>query len=105
MHMFSAPSAGSQSEINKEERAVLERNFLAFGNGPRTCLGKNISLMEMSKVVPQIVRMYDLDIMPDEQGRKYMGKTRWFAKPEFKAVIRRRVQTIGIDRPLYQGAE
>lgn len=75
--------------VNKEERAVLERNFLAFGNGPRTCLGKNISLMEMSKAVPQIVRKYDLDIVPDEQGRKYTWKTRWFAKPELKAVIRR----------------
>ena len=77
---------------NKEERAVLERNFLAFGNGPRTCLGKNISLMEMSKVVPQIVRKYDWDVVPDEQGKKYTWKTWWFAKPELKAVIRRRVQ-------------
>jgi cytochrome P450 len=78
--------------VNKEERRVLESNFLAFGNGPRTCLGKNISMMEMSKVVPQIVRKYDLDIVPDEQGRKYTWKTRWFAKPELKAVIRRKMQ-------------
>lgn len=46
-------------------------------------------MMEMSKAVPQIVRKYDLDIVPDEQGRKYTWKTRWFAKPELKAVIRR----------------
>jgi cytochrome P450 len=77
---------------NKEERAVLDRNFLAFGAGPRTCLGKNISLMEMSKVVPQIVRKYEFEILPDEHGEKYTWKTRWFAKPRLNALVRRRVQ-------------
>lgn len=77
---------------NKEERSVLDRNFLAFGNGPRTCIGKNISLLEMSKVVPQIVRKYDFDIVPDEEGQKFSSRTRWFAKPNFKAVVRSRVR-------------
>ncbi|KAF3000205.1 hypothetical protein E8E13_006940 [Curvularia kusanoi] len=77
---------------SKEERAVLDRNFLAFGNGPRTCIGKNISLMEMSKVIPQIVRKYDFEIVPDGEGRRYSWTTRWFAKPNFKAVVSRRVQ-------------
>ncbi|KAF2182081.1 hypothetical protein K469DRAFT_588037, partial [Zopfia rhizophila CBS 207.26] len=30
-----------------------------FGHGFRTCLGKDISLMEISKVVPHILRKYD----------------------------------------------
>lgn len=77
---------------NKEERANLDRNFLAFGNGPRTCLGKNISLLEMSKAIPQIVRKYDFELLPNEKGEKYTWKTRWFAKQTFKAVVRRRVQ-------------
>jgi hypothetical protein len=35
-----------------EMRAKLDRNFLAFGASPRTFIGKNISMLEMSKVVP-----------------------------------------------------
>ncbi|KAF9696259.1 hypothetical protein EKO04_005773 [Ascochyta lentis] len=76
---------------NREERSVLDRNFLAFGSGPRTCIGKNISLLEMSKVVPQIVRKYDFEAVPNEVGEKYSWKTRWFSKPDFKAVVKRRV--------------
>ncbi|KAH6611813.1 pisatin demethylase [Boeremia exigua] len=75
---------------NKEERAVLDRNFLAFGAGPRTCIGKNISLLEMSKVIPQIVRKYDFQILSNAEGERYTWKTRWFAKPSFNAVVRRR---------------
>lgn len=33
-----------------------------FGVGSRTCLGKNISLMEMSKLIPQIVRDFDFQL-------------------------------------------
>lgn len=76
---------------NKEERAVLDRNFLAFGNGPRTCIGKNISLLEMSKVIPQIVRKYDFELVPNEKGERFSWSTKWFAKPDLKAVVKRRV--------------
>ncbi|KAL6157789.1 hypothetical protein ACJQWK_08105 [Exserohilum turcicum] len=75
---------------NKEERAVLDRNLLSFGNGARTCIGKNISLMEMSKVIAHIVQKYDFDLQPNDQGQKFSWKTRWFAKPIVHAVVKRR---------------
>ncbi|KAJ8106217.1 hypothetical protein OPT61_g9684 [Boeremia exigua] len=77
------------------ERAQLERNFLAFGAGPRTCLGRNISLMEMSKVLPQIVRAFDFELVPDAEGSGFSWTTRWFAKPRLRAVVRRRVVKAG----------
>ncbi|KAL1970557.1 hypothetical protein VTN77DRAFT_4201 [Rasamsonia byssochlamydoides] len=40
----------------------MERNFLAFGSGARTCLGKNISLLEMSKLIPQLLRDYHIEL-------------------------------------------
>jgi cytochrome P450 len=36
-----------------EKRAAMDRNFLAFGAAPRMCIGKNISLLEMYKVIPK----------------------------------------------------
>jgi hypothetical protein len=36
------------------------------------------------------VQKYDFDILANEKGEKYTWKTRWFAKPSFKAVVRRR---------------
>ena len=32
--------------------AEMDRYFLAFGLGSRTCLGKNLSMLEMSKLIP-----------------------------------------------------
>jgi cytochrome P450 len=74
---------------NIEERALLNRNFLAFGGGPRTCIGKNISFLEMFKVIPQIVRKFDFEIIPDkETGQLYTWETRWFAKPSFRCLVK-----------------
>lgn len=33
-----------------------------FGAGSRTCLGKNISIIEMSKLVPQILRHFTVEL-------------------------------------------
>jgi hypothetical protein len=46
----------------------------------------------MSKVIPQIVRKYDFEILPDTNGEKYTWRTRWFAKPSFNAIVRRRAR-------------
>ncbi|TPR06625.1 Cytochrome P450 family protein [Aspergillus niger] len=39
----------------KAEKALMERSYMPFGMGSRTCIGKNISL-EMNKLIPLVVR-------------------------------------------------
>lgn len=74
-----------------EERTNLERHFLAFGTGPRTCLGKNISLLEMSKVVPQVVRRFDFELLVDRKtGKGYTWNTAWFTPQNFLCSVRAR---------------
>ena len=34
--------------------------LLQFGHGARSCIGKNIALLEITKLVPQILRHYDV---------------------------------------------
>ncbi|KAI1611809.1 cytochrome P450 oxidoreductase [Exophiala viscosa] len=48
---------------SEEATKRMDRYFLEFGTGSRTCLGKNISLMEMSKLVPEIFRIFDFDLV------------------------------------------
>jgi cytochrome P450 len=79
-----------------EKRAAMDRNFLAFGAGSRTCIGKNISLMEMYKVIPQIVRKFDFEILADGRptgGAGYKWKTLWFVKPELNCVVKERASS------------
>lgn len=75
-----------------EDRATMDRNMITFGSGPRTCIGKNISLMEMYKVIPQIVREFDFDVVPDEKtGKPWTNDTAWFSWQTLKCRVRQRV--------------
>lgn len=56
----------------------MEHSWIPFGAGTRTCIGKNISILEMTKLIPHLVRRYDFELLRDEL--KY--KNRWFVKQE-----------------------
>ncbi|KAN0112173.1 cytochrome P450 [Hyaloscypha variabilis] len=45
---------------------VMARNMYQFGAGSHVCIGKNISLLEMTKLIPQLLRTYDIKLVdPD----------------------------------------
>ncbi|RFU32253.1 hypothetical protein B7463_g4057, partial [Scytalidium lignicola] len=50
-------------EADKEKLKVMERTSLAFGAGTHVCIGKHISLMEMSKVLSQLFREFDIELV------------------------------------------
>ncbi|RAL09965.1 cytochrome P450 [Aspergillus homomorphus CBS 101889] len=70
----------------KEKQEAMEQSFTSFGKGSRTCIGKNISLLEINKLVPIILRDYDLEFAvrrePTQPGMQLPGRNRWFVKPE-----------------------
>lgn len=57
--------------------------------GSRTCVGKNISLLEMSKLVPQLIRDFDIELEhPSEELQKV---NTWFVKQgKFGCKIKRK---------------
>lgn len=57
---------------------MMEASFLAFGAGARTCLGKNVSLLEMSKLVPQMLRKYTVDLA--DPAREWELHDYWFVQ-------------------------
>ena len=56
----------------------MEQYYLAFGAGARTCVGRHISHLEMVKLIPEIIKRYDIEGLKDELARC----NRWFVKPE-----------------------
>ncbi|KAK3716215.1 hypothetical protein LTR37_006660 [Vermiconidia calcicola] len=46
----------------KEDNGDMHRFFFAFGSGARMCLGRNISWMEMSKLIPTLFMHYNLEL-------------------------------------------
>ncbi|KAL4746079.1 hypothetical protein BDW72DRAFT_185667 [Aspergillus terricola var. indicus] len=58
----------------------MEQSFFAFGAGSRTCVGKNISLIEMHKIIPQLLR--DFTFRLHRPGEEWKTKNAWFVQQE-----------------------
>ena len=55
---------GESEEGFKVRMQGMQRATLTFGAGPRTCIGKNISLLEIYKLVPSLLLAYDVSSFP-----------------------------------------
>ncbi|KAH7063540.1 pisatin demethylase [Macrophomina phaseolina] len=64
---------------------------LQFGHGSRTCIGKHISLLEITKVIPQMVRKFDFEFAEDYKDG-WTTETRWFCKQKYECHIKPRAQ-------------
>lgn len=49
-------------EVSEAKRTEMSNALFSFGLGARACIGKNISLLEMYKLVPTILRQYDVSL-------------------------------------------
>lgn len=47
-------------DADKESRKEMEGNMFQFGMGARTCIGKNIGLLEVYKIVPSFLRRFEV---------------------------------------------
>lgn len=93
--VFGADSGNWRPERWLEDNgssANMEHYFLAFGMGSRTCIGKNLSLLEMSKLIPQVLRTFDFILDEELSQTEWKTKSRWFVKPQnfFVKVVRRK---------------
>ncbi|KAJ4186578.1 hypothetical protein NW755_007875 [Fusarium falciforme] len=66
------PTTTPEQQLNR-----MERYFIPFGAGTRTYIGKNISTMEITKLIPELVKRYDFELCSEEL--KYVNH--WFVKP------------------------
>ncbi|MCJ1258546.1 hypothetical protein MMC24_006379 [Lignoscripta atroalba] len=48
------------TECDGDRRRKMENTLMTFGAGHRSCIGKNISLLEVYKLVPTLVRLFDV---------------------------------------------
>lgn len=67
---------------------IISFNHGQFGGGSRTCIGKNISLLEMNKVIPQLVRKFDISV--DPKTYPWGLVTHWFVKQYYDCIVRSR---------------
>ncbi|KAJ5267147.1 hypothetical protein N7478_009955 [Penicillium angulare] len=67
-------------DSNIEKLKEMEQSFFAFGAGSRTCVGKNISLIEIHKIIPQLLRDFTFQLHAPQE--EWKTKNSWFVQQE-----------------------
>ncbi|KAL1967106.1 hypothetical protein VTN77DRAFT_3630 [Rasamsonia byssochlamydoides] len=65
-------------EASGAKQSEMNGYLFAFGAGARTCSGKNISLLEMHKLVPAVLRSFEISFAYPE--REWKLHNAWFVK-------------------------
>ncbi|OQE14117.1 hypothetical protein PENSTE_c038G09347 [Penicillium steckii] len=63
----------------REDASQMDRHMFQFGGGSRTCIGKNISLCEIYKIIPELLRSYRITLTNPEGAFRTINH--WFNKP------------------------
>lgn len=73
-------SDGEDDEGYKDRLRKMVAGDLAFGGGSRICLGRNLALMEVYKVLATMVNRYDMELSdPEKEWTVDMG---WMVRPK-----------------------
>ncbi|KAE8336010.1 hypothetical protein BDV24DRAFT_178893 [Aspergillus arachidicola] len=63
---------------SEDKLKIMNGMMLQFGAGSRTCIGKNISLMEIYKLIPSFLRRFDVRLAyPEQEWRLWNA---WFVR-------------------------
>jgi cytochrome P450 len=63
-------------EASPEKLKEMKGTMLQFGAGVRTCIGKNISLLEIYKLVPSFLRRFEIEL--EVPGKGWTTHNAWF---------------------------
>lgn len=65
---------------NKERLQRMEAYYLPFGLGSRTCIGRHISILEIMKLMPRLLRDFEVELDRPEDGLQCDDW--WFVLPK-----------------------
>ncbi|OHE94281.1 cytochrome P450 [Colletotrichum orchidophilum] len=83
------PEEGKDAEAEEKRIKEMNGHMFQFGMGSRTCIGKNISLLEIYKVIPSLLRRFDISFKDPSQEWQLVNA--WFVKQNnFQAKFYRR---------------
>ncbi|KAF1972520.1 cytochrome P450 CYP5080B3 [Bimuria novae-zelandiae CBS 107.79] len=80
-------------ETTPERLKTMEAHHIPFGTGSRTCIGRHIGHLEMSKLLPQLVHAFHFAL--EKPNQKWKTSNMWFVKPvDFNVRISVRITTM-----------
>ncbi|KAM0262581.1 hypothetical protein ACHAQJ_001626 [Trichoderma viride] len=84
------PERWLEAEEEGEDRiSQMNAYYFPFGLGSRTCIGRHISYLEMSKLIPLLIKNFEFELQDSE--REWKTTNYWFVKPNnFDVTVRAR---------------
>ncbi|KAF3396481.1 Pisatin demethylase [Penicillium rolfsii] len=81
------PERWLEAENEPEKLKEMNQMYMPFGLGSRTCIGKHISILEMSKLIPRLLREFEFTPL----RKNWTTQNFWFVKPtDFEVQVKRR---------------
>ncbi|KAF2738694.1 pisatin demethylase [Polyplosphaeria fusca] len=79
-------------EASGAQQKEMRGTMFQFGAGARTCIGKNVSLLEVYKLVPSFLRRFEIEL--DRPDREWKTHNAWFVRQsEFYTRFRPRTKS------------
>lgn len=84
------PERWIEAENDPAKLKVMNDMYMPFGLGSRTCIGRHISILEMSKLIPRLVRDFDFSFAGGSDT--WHTHNSWFVKQSgFDVKVQKRV--------------
>ncbi|KAH6953813.1 cytochrome P450 [Ilyonectria sp. MPI-CAGE-AT-0026] len=86
---------------DKERLSLMNSHWMPFGLGSRTCLGRHISMLEISTLIPRLLHDFEMELCGgiSQRGSSWVTMNRWFVKPQSFLVKVKLRQLPAQDRP------
>lgn len=65
-------------ESEAEVISKMKRNLFTFGAGSRNCIGKNLAMMQILKIVVEIYRNFDVEL--EDPGKEWHVSGGWLTR-------------------------
>ena len=73
---------------DEEEVKYMDQHILTFGAGKRTCLGRNIAMLELTKLTPALLMRYEMRLREPEKEWRIINS--WVVRQEGLDVLLRK---------------
>ena len=57
--------------LDSDAAANMDKYMFAFGGGSRTCIGRNFAMAAMSKLVPEFLRQFEIELADPKGEMKF----------------------------------
>ena len=64
--------------LDPANASYMDKYMLSFGGGSRTCIGRNFAMAAMSKLVPEFLRLFEVELVNPKEELQF--DNHWYSR-------------------------